>query len=83
MTTLTVNTYNGFQVAQDQQVRSQVNTDEVIDDASACELPIFADGLLYAVAKVISSLVTRVFGEADNSAGLEDLPEYYFTPSCC
>lgn len=83
MTTLTVNTYNGFQVAPDQQVLSQISTDEVVDNPTCCELPILADGLLYAAAKVISRLVTRVFGESDNSAGLDDLPEHYFMPSCC
>jgi hypothetical protein len=83
MTTLTIKTYNGFQVASDQQALYQVNTDEVVDNSSACELPILADGLLYAFAKVISRLVTRVFGETDNSAGLEDLPDYYYPMDCC
>ena len=47
MTTLTINTYNGFQVAPDQQILSQVNNDQVVDNSSACELPILADGLRY------------------------------------
>jgi hypothetical protein len=83
MTTLTINTYNGFQAATNQQLHSQINTDEAVDNPTCCELPILADGLLYAVAKVISRLVTRVFGEADNSAGLEDLPDYYYPMDCC
>ena len=73
MTTLTVNSFSGIPVVADQ----------VVAAVDSIEIPIFADGILFVVATLISRFVNRVFGAADSYSNLEDVPDYYFPPSCC
>ena len=83
MTTLTVNTFKGIPAIADQRVTGQQDADEVVAAVDSIEIPILADGLLFAVATLISRFVDRVFGPADRYTNLEDIPDYYFPPSCC
>ena len=83
MTTLTVNTYSGLLAAANQRVTGQQDADQVVGGIDSIEIPIFADGLLFVVATLISRFVNRVFGTADSYTNLEDIPDYYFPPSCC
>ena len=83
MTTLTVNTFNGIPAIADQRVTGQQDADEVVAAVDSIEIPILADGLLFAVATLISRFVDRVFGPANNYTNLKDIPDYYFPPSCC
>lgn len=83
MTTLTVNTFNGIPAIANQQITGQPDADEVVAAVDTIEIPILADGLLFAVATFISRFVDRVFGPADSYTNLEDVPDYYFPPSCC
>ena len=83
MTTLTVNTFNGIPAIADQRVTGQQAADAVVAAIDSIEIPILADGILFAVATLITRLVDRVFGPADSYTDLEDVPDYYFPPSCC
>ncbi len=83
MTTLTVNTYSGFPAVADQRVTSQQDADVVVEAVDSIEIPILADGILFVVATLISRFVDRVFGPANGYTNLEDIPDYYFPPSCC
>ena len=83
MTTLTVNNIFGIPAIEDLRVTSQQDADEVVAAVDTIENPILADGLLFAVATLISRFVDRVFGPADSYTNLEDVPDYYFPPSCC
>ena len=83
MTTLTVNTYSGLPAAANQRVPGQQDADQVVGGIDSIEIPIFADGILFVVATLISRFVNRVFGTADSYTNLEDIPDYYFPPSCC
>ena len=83
MTTLTVNTFSGIPAIADQRVTGQQDADEVVTAVDTIEIPILADGLLFAVATLITRFVDRVFGAADSYTDLEDVPDYYFPPSCC
>ena len=83
MTTLTVNTFSGLPAVADQRVTGQQDADVVVEAVDSIEIPILADGLLFAVATLISRFVNRVFGPADSYTNLEDIPDYYFPPSCC
>ena len=83
MTTLTVNTFSGLPAVADQRVTGQQDADVVVEAVDSIEIPILADGILFVVATLISRFVDRVFGPADSYANLEDVPDYYFPPSCC
>ena len=83
MTTLTVNTFSGLPVVADQRVTGQQDADVVAEAVDSIEIPILADGILFAVATLISRFVDRVFGPANSYTNLEDIPDYYFPPSCC
>ncbi len=83
MTTLTVNTFSGLPAVADHRVTGQQDADVVVEAVDSIEIPIFADGILFVVATLISRFVNRVFGTADSYTNLEDIPDYYFPPSCC
>ncbi len=83
MTTLTVNTFSGLLAVADQRVTGQQDANQVVGGIDSIEIPIFADGILFVVATLISRFVNRVFGTADSYTNLEDIPDYYFPPSCC
>ena len=83
MTTLTVNTFSGLPAVADQRVTGQQDADVVVEAVDSIEIPILADGLLFVVATFISRFVNRIFGPADSYTNLEDIPDYYFPPSCC
>ena len=83
MTTLTVNTFSGLPAVADQRVTGQQNADVVVEAVDSIEIPILADGILFVVATLISRFVNRVFGPASSYTNLEDIPDYYFPPSCC
>ena len=83
MTTLTVNTFSGLPAVADQRVTGQQDADVVVAAVDSIEIPILADGILFVVATLISRFVNRVFGPADSNTNLEDIPDYYFPPSCC
>jgi len=83
MTTLIVNTFNGIPAIADQLVTSHQDADEVVAAVDTIEIPILADGLLFAVATLISRFVNRVFGASDSYTDLEDVPDSYFPPCCC
>ena len=83
MTTLTVNTFSGLPAVADQRVTSQQDADVVVEAVDSIEIPILADGLLFAVATLVSHFVNRVFGPANSYTNLEDIPDYYFPPCCC
>ncbi len=83
MTTLTVNTFSGLPIVADQQFTGQQDADVVVGAIDSIEIPILADGILFVVATLISRFVNRVFGAADSYTDLEDIPDYYFPPSCC
>ena len=83
MTSLTVNTFSGLPAVADQRVTGQQDANVVVEAVDSIEIPILADGLLFVVATLISRFVDRVFVTADNYTNLEDIPDYYFPPSCC
>ncbi len=83
MTTLTVNNIFGIPAIEDQRITGQQDADEVVAAVDSIEIPILADGILFAVATLISRFVDRVFGPANSYTNLEDIPDYYFPPSCC
>ncbi len=83
MTTLTVNTFSGLPAVAGHRVTGQQDADVVVEAVDSIEIPIFADGILFVVATLISRFVNRVFGAADSYTNLEDIPDYYFPPSCC
>ena len=83
MTTLTVNTFSGLPAVANLRVAGQQDADQVVGGIDSIEIPIFADGILFVVATLISGFVNRVFGTEDSYSDLEDLPDYYFPPSCC
>ncbi len=83
MTTLTVNTFSGLPAIADQRVTGQQDADVVVESVDSIEIPILADGILFAVATLISRFVDRVFGPADSYTNLEEIPDYYFPSSCC
>ncbi len=83
MTTLTVNTFSGVPAVAEKRVTGQQDADELVGAVDSIEFPILADGLLFVVATLISRFVNRVFGAADSYSDLENVPDYYFPPSCC
>ncbi len=83
MTTLTVNTFSGLPAIADQRITGQQDIEEVAGAIDTIQIPILADGLLFAVSTLISRVVDRVFGAAHSYTNLEDIPDYYFPPSCC
>ncbi len=83
MTTLTVNTFNGIPAIADQRVTGQQDADVMVEAVDSIGIPILADGLLFVMATLISRFVNRVFGPANGYTNLEDIPDYYFPPSCC